>query len=68
MPYPDGGPDASPQHVCRYNYNATISDRDLVEYYLPAWHSIFTRANALGFMCSVRKGIQASPSFLFQSL
>ena len=49
--YPDGGPGASPQHVCRYNYNGTISDRDLVEYYLPAWHAIFTRGQAHGMMC-----------------
>lgn len=50
--YPDGGPGASPQHVCRYNYNGTISDRDLVEYYLPAWHAVFTRGQAHGMMCS----------------
>ena len=52
VPYPDGGPGASPQHVCRYNYDGKISDRDLVEYYLPAWHAIFTRAHAAGMMCS----------------
>lgn len=50
-PYPDGGPGASPQHVCRYNYNGTISDRDLVQYYLPAWHAVFTRGLAHGMMC-----------------
>ena len=50
--YPDGGPNSSPQHVCRYNYNAMLTDRDLVEYYLPAWHAVITRAEAHGFMCS----------------
>ena len=38
--------------MCRYNYNGTIPDRDLVEYYLPAWHAIFTRGQAHGMMCS----------------
>lgn len=52
VPYPDGGPGASPQHVCRYNYNQTVTDRDLVEYYLPAWHAVVTRARVGGFMCS----------------
>ena len=52
VPYPDGGPGASPQHVCRYNYNASVTDRDLVEYYLPQWHAVVTRAHAHGFMCA----------------
>jgi beta-glucosidase-like glycosyl hydrolase len=50
--YPDGGPSASPQHVCRYNYNASVTDRDLVEYYLPQWHAVITRAHAHGMMCA----------------
>ena len=52
VPYPDGGPAAVPQHVCRYNYNASVSARDLTEYFLPAWHAVITRGGALGMMCS----------------
>ena len=58
--YPNGGPGASPQHVCRYNYNGTVSDRDLVEFYLPAWHAIFTRSHAHGMM--VRVSTMSHPS------
>jgi hypothetical protein len=51
-PYPDGGQSGKNGHVCRYSYNAEVSDRDLVEYYLPAWNAAVTRGGALGFMCS----------------
>ena len=50
QPYPDGGPDGS--HTCRYNFNGDVPDRDLVEYYLPAWHAAVTRAHVSGVMCS----------------
>ena len=52
MPYADGGASGPDGHVCRYSYDANLTDRDLVEYYLPAWNAAVTRGGALGFMCA----------------
>ena len=38
--------------MCRYGYDNELTDRDLVEYYLPAWNAVVTRGKALGFMCA----------------
>ena len=50
VPYPDGGPGGN--HTCRYSYDQNLTARDLVEYYLPAWHAVTTRAHISGVMCS----------------
>jgi beta-glucosidase-like glycosyl hydrolase len=50
--YPDGGIVGPNGHVCRYGYNNQLTDRDMVEYYLPAWNAIISRGGALGFMCA----------------
>jgi beta-D-xylosidase 4 len=50
--YPDGGQSGQKGHVCRYMYNNDLTDRDLVEYYLPQWNAVVTRGKALGYMCS----------------
>jgi beta-glucosidase-like glycosyl hydrolase len=50
--YADGGVVGPNGHVCRYGYNNVLTDRDLVEYYLPAWNAVVVRGGALGFMCS----------------
>ena len=50
--YADGGVVGPNGHVCRYGYNNEVTDRDLVEYYLPAWNAVVTRGKALGVMCA----------------
>ena len=50
--YPDGGASGPTGHVCRYSYDSQLTDRDLVEYYLPAWSAAVTRGGALGAMCA----------------
>ncbi len=48
--YADGGIVGPQGHVCRYGYNNELTERDLVEYYLPAWNAVMTRGKALGVL------------------
>jgi xylan 1,4-beta-xylosidase len=50
--YTDGGVVGPSGHVCRYGFNNVVTDRDLVEYYLPAWNMVVDRGKALGAMCA----------------
>jgi hypothetical protein len=59
--YPDGGIVGPSGHVCRYGYNNQLTDRDLVEYYLPAWNSVISRGGALGYMCAYT-GVNGVPA------
>ena len=63
--YADGGVVGPAGHVCRYGYNNALTDRDLVEYYLPAWNAVMTRGKALGVLRLCHEGWLNRASFQF---